>query len=253
MHDKSLINAGRLLLKNLTQQQHSRLYLAVLLGVMASIAMIVQWYALARLTYAVLIQQQSLVEQSLIIGLMVLALILRSVLVRAQEHYAQLASLYAREALRNQILFKWRQISALQHSQRSPGSAASQLIEDVEAMDGYFARFWPQQLLAVLTPLIIVFVVFYYNWLAAIFLLLAAPLIPLFMVLVGMGAESINQRFFNQRQRLAGHFLDRVKHLTTLKLFAAESAALTEVNLRSEDYRQVVMKTLNWRFYPQPF
>src|SRR5690606_36466882 len=107
MHDKSLINAGSLLLKNLTQQQHHRLYLAVLLGVMASIAMIVQWYALARLTYAVLIQQQSLVEQSLMISLMVLALILRSVLVRAQEHYAHLASLHAREALRNQILFKW--------------------------------------------------------------------------------------------------------------------------------------------------
>lgn len=248
MHDKSLINAGHLLLKNLTQQQHCRLYLAVLLGVLASIAMIVQWYALARLTYAVLIQQQSLIEQSLIIGLMGLALIVRSVLVRAQEHYAQLASLHAREALRNQILFKWRQISALQHSQRSPGSAASQLIEDVEAMDGYFARFWPQQLLAVLTPLLIVLIVFYYNWLAALFLLVAAPLIPLFMVLVGMGAESINQRFFNQRQRLAGHFLDRVKHLTTLKLFAAESTALTEVNLRSEDYRQVVMKTLKLAF-----
>ncbi|HAO25626.1 MAG TPA: thiol reductant ABC exporter subunit CydD, partial [Methylophaga sp.] len=130
----------------------------------------------------------------------------------------------------------------------SPGAAASQLIEDVEAMDGYFARFWPQQLLAVLTPLLIVLIVFYYNWLAALFLLLAAPLIPLFMVLVGMGAESINQRFFNQRQRLAGHFLDRVKHLTTLKLFAAESAALHEVNLRSEDYRQVVMKTLKLAF-----
>ncbi|MCL5974893.1 MAG: thiol reductant ABC exporter subunit CydD [Gammaproteobacteria bacterium] len=248
MHDKSLINAGRLLLKNLTQQQHRRLYLAVLLGVMASIAMIVQWYALARLSYAVLIQQQSLVEQSLIVGLMVLALILRAVLVRAQEHYAQLASLHAREALRNHILFRWCQISALQHSQRSPGSAASQLIEDVEAMDGYFARFWPQQLLALLTPLFIVLIVLYYNWLAALFLLLAAPLIPLFMVLVGMGAESINQRFFNQRQRLAGHFLDRVKHLTTLKLFAAEFAVLTDVNSRSEDYRQVVMKTLKLAF-----
>ncbi|WP_292744533.1 ABC transporter transmembrane domain-containing protein, partial [Methylophaga sp. UBA3595] len=100
------------------------------------------------------------------------------------------------------------------HSQRSPGAAASQLIEDVESMDGYFARFWPQQLLALLTPLLILIVVFYYNWLAALFLLVAAPLIPLFMMLIGWGAEAVNQRFFYQRQRLAGHFLDRVKHLT---------------------------------------
>ncbi|HCD03838.1 MAG TPA: thiol reductant ABC exporter subunit CydD, partial [Methylophaga sp.] len=92
--------------------------------------------------------------------------LLRAFFVRVQEHYSQWASMTAREDLREQILYAWRQTSALQHSQHSPGAAASQLIEDVEAMDGYFARFWPQQLLAVLTPLLIVLIVFYYNWLA---------------------------------------------------------------------------------------
>lgn len=103
-------------------------------------------------------------------------------------------------------------------------------------------------MLAVMTLLLIVVVVCYYNWLAALFLVLAAPLIPLFMVLVGLGAESVNQRFFLQRQRLAGHFLDRVKYLTTLKLFAAQTAALNEVQQRSDDYRKVVIKTLKLAF-----
>ncbi|MDX1750022.1 MAG: thiol reductant ABC exporter subunit CydD [Methylophaga sp.] len=245
---QALDKAGRLLLKQLTQKQRSRLLLAVFMGVLATIAMIVQWYALAQLTYDLIIQQQPFAEQSMLMMLIVLSLILRSVLIRAQEHYSQLASLHAREHLREQVLSGWRQTSALIHSQRSPGSAASQLIEDVESMDGYFARFWPQQLLSVLTPLLILIVVFYYNWLAALFLLVAAPLIPLFMMLIGWGAEAVNQRFFYQRQRLAGHFLDRVKHLTTLKLFAAENEALTEVEERSQDYRQVVMKTLKLAF-----
>lgn len=249
MKDQQALNkAGRLLLKQLTQKQRSRLLQAVFMGVLATIAMIVQWYALAQLTYNLIIQQQPFAEQSLLIMLMVLSLILRSVLIRAQDHYSQLSSLHAREFLREQVLSGWRQTSALIHSQRSPGAAASQLIEDVESMDGYFARFWPQQMLAVLTPLLILIVVFYYNWLAALFLLVAAPLIPLFMMLIGWGAEAVNQRFFYQRQRLAGHFLDRVKHLTTLKLFAAENEALTEVEERSQDYRQVVMKTLKLAF-----
>lgn len=249
MKDQQALNkAGRLLLKQLTQKQRSRLLQAVFMGVLATIAMIVQWYALAQLTYNLIIQQQPFAEQSMLIVLMVLSLILRSVLIRAQEHYSQLSSLHAREFLREQVLSGWRQTSALMHSQRSPGAAASQLIEDVESMDGYFARFWPQQMLAVLTPLLILIVVFYYNWLAALFLLVAAPLIPLFMMLIGWGAEAVNQRFFYQRQRLAGHFLDRVKHLTTLKLFAAENEALSEVEERSQDYRQVVMKTLKLAF-----
>jgi len=168
MKDQQALNkAGRLLLKQLTQKQRSRLLQAVFMGVLATIAMIVQWYALAQLTYNLIIQEQPFTEQSMLIVLMVLSLILRSVLIRAQEHYSQLASLQAREFLREQVLSGWRQTSALIHSQRSPGAAASQLIEDVESMDGYFARFWPQQLLALLTPLLILIVVFYYNWLAA--------------------------------------------------------------------------------------
>ena len=249
MKDQQALNkAGRFLLKQLTQKQRSRLLLAVFMGVLATVAMIMQWFALAQLTYDLIIQQQPLIEQSMLILLMVLSLILRSVLIRAQEHYSQLASLHAREFLREQVLIGWRQTSALIHSQRSPGAAASQLIEDIESMDGYFARFWPQQLLAVLTPLLILIVVFYYNWLAALFLVLAAPLIPLFMVLVGLGAEGVNQTFFKQRQRLAGHFLDRVKNLTTLKLFAADTAERKAVETQSQDYRQVVMKTLKLAF-----
>lgn len=246
--DNSPAKAGRLLLKQLAGKQRSRLLLAVGAGGLATLAVIVQWYALATLTYSVIIQQQPLIEQIRFIILMLLSLVSHAVLTRVQEHLSQLASLHAREDLRAQILAAWRQTSALEHTQRSPGAAASQLIEDVEAMDGFFARFWPQQSLALLPPLLIVLVVFYYNWLAALFLLLAAPLIPFFMVLVGMGAEGVNQRFFKQRQRLAGHFLNRVQHLTTLKLFAAEAAALTEVNARSQDYRQVVMKTLKLAF-----
>lgn len=245
---KEIAQTGRLLLKDLSQKQRSRLLLAVFVGVLATIAMIVQWFALAKLTYTLIIEQQPLTEQFMLIALMLLSLLLRAFFVRVQEHYSQWASMTAREDLREQILYAWRQTSALQHSQHSPGAAASQLIEDVEAMDGYFARFWPQQLLAVLTPVLIVIVVFYYNWLAALFLVLAAPLIPLFMVLVGLGAEGVNQTFFKQRQRLAGHFLDRVKNLTTLKLFAADTAERKAVETQSQDYRQVVMKTLKLAF-----
>ena len=241
-------NAGRLLLKQLIHQQQRRLWCSVGMGCLATLAMIVQWYALAKLVYSVIILQQPPGEQTVLLAVMVLALTLRSILLKIQDHYGQLASLGARENVRKQILADWLQLDALQHSQRSPAVAASQLIEDVEAMDGYFSRFWPQQILAVFTPLLIIIVVGYYNWLAALFLLIAAPLIPLFMVLVGLGAESVNQRFFKQRQRLAGHFLDRVKHLITLKLFAAETAALSEVQTRSQDYRQVVMKTLKLAF-----
>ncbi|MEB3734751.1 ABC transporter transmembrane domain-containing protein [Halopseudomonas pachastrellae] len=89
----------------------------------------------------------------------------------------------------------------------------------MEALDGYYARYLPQQWLALLSPLLILVLVFWLDWLAALFLLLSAPLIPLFMALVGMSAEKVSQQHVLEAGRLAGHFLDRVRNLTSLQLF----------------------------------
>lgn len=56
-------------------------------------------------------------------------------------------------------------------------------------MDSYFSRYWPQQNLAVIAPMLILSVIAWFDWLSALLLLISAPLIPLFMILVGMGAE----------------------------------------------------------------
>jgi ABC-type transport system involved in cytochrome bd biosynthesis fused ATPase/permease subunit len=75
--------------------------------------------------------------------------------------------------------------------------------------------------MAVISPLLILCVVAYLNWLCAVLLLISAPLIPLFVILVGMGAEQLNQKYSTIRQRLAGHFIDRVANLSTIKMLGA--------------------------------
>ncbi|HCW90357.1 MAG TPA: thiol reductant ABC exporter subunit CydD, partial [Marinobacter sp.] len=90
--------------------------------------------------------------------------------------------------------------------------------------------------------------VFWLDWLAGVFLLLAAPLIPLFMALVGMGAEKLNQQHFHTISRLSGQFLDRIRALTTLQLFAADRRAADLLQERSDAYRRITMKTLRLAF-----
>ncbi|STE59073.1 ABC transporter ATP-binding protein/permease [Escherichia coli] len=78
---------------------------------------------------------------------------------------------------------------------------------------------WPQMALAVSVPLLIVVAIFPSNWAAALILLGTAPLIPLFMALVGMGAADANRRNFLALARLSGHFLDRLRGMETLRIF----------------------------------
>lgn len=125
---------------------------------------------------------------------------------------------------------------------------ANLLVEPTEQLYGYFARFIPQLTTAVATPLLILSIVLYHDWVAAMFLLVAAPIIPLFMALVGIGAARLSNRHIRTTQRLAGLFVDRVRHLVNLKLFAAETMAVEDIRAASERMRVANMATLRIAF-----
>ncbi len=76
------------------------------------------------------------------------------------------------------------------------GSWATLILEQIDDMHDYYARYLPQMTLAACVPLLIVITIFPINWAAALILLGTAPLIPLFMALVGMGAADANRRNF---------------------------------------------------------
>ncbi|MDP2716724.1 thiol reductant ABC exporter subunit CydD [Rheinheimera sp.] len=245
-------SSGTELLRFVSYRQRGKLRLAVLCGVLACLGLIGQWYLLCYLLYQGLLLASDataapgLAAKALIALLLVM--LLRLVLLRAQELLAGAAAVAGREALRKALLQSWQHRAVHQLQQQSPAALASQWLEDVEAFDGYLARYWPQQYLTVLAPLFILLAVCSMDWLAALLLLVSAPLIPLFMALVGLGAEQLNQRHFLLRQRLAGHFLDRIRHLATIQRLQAVAETHAEVANRSDQYRRVLMRTLKVAF-----
>ncbi|PCC99134.1 thiol reductant ABC exporter subunit CydD [Halopseudomonas pelagia] len=177
-----------------------------------------------------------------------LAILLRALAQGAQERCGQRASAQVRQQTRVQIASSWADLGPVRLADRSSATLTNQWVEQVEALDGYYARYLPQQWLALLSPLLILALVFWLDWLAALFLLFAAPLIPLFMALVGMSAEKVSQQHVLEAGRLAGHFLDRVRSLTSLQLFGQVGAATLSVQEAAERYRSVTMRTLRVAF-----
>lgn len=244
--DKKL--TGSVLLKEFSEPHMLLLKKATCAGVAYTVFLCIMWVSFAVLVEGVVINQESLTQHNSLIILFVLAALLKVSMLRLQTLYGDRASSFIRNDVRKKILTLWRNQSPLVEHQQSPASAATQWVEDIEAMDGYFSKYWPQKILAVASPLIILSVVAYINWLCALLLLISAPLIPLFMALIGMGAERINEKHSLTRQRLAGHFLNRVANLTTIKLLNSESQIFDEVESRSTHYRKIIMKTLRVAF-----
>ncbi|WP_223825337.1 thiol reductant ABC exporter subunit CydD [Halopseudomonas salina] len=221
---------------------------AVVLGVLHTLTIVVQMGLIAWLVHALLIADVPPVALFWPAVGLVLAIVFRVLMQYAQERCAQHASAQVRQQVRCQLANHWALLGPVRLADRSSATLTNQWVEQVEALDGYYARYLPQQWLALLSPLSILLVVFWLDWLAALFLLFAAPLIPLFMALVGMSAERVSQQHVLEAGRLAGHFLDRVRSLTSLQLFGQVGAATLSVEAAAERYRAVTMRTLRIAF-----
>lgn len=222
--------------------------LTVAAGTVAGVATVAQMVMLARIVHLGVIDKTPVAELTpLFLGL-ILAIIIRAVGQGFQTRFAARCSEQVRRDVRRQIHRHWQAAGPLELSRLSAGTLAREWIDHVEALHGYFSRYRPQMTLAILVPLLILALVFWLDWLAAIFLVLSAPLIPLFMALVGMGAEKLNQQHFETISRLSGQFLDKVRGLTTLQLFGQTAGAAELIHQRSDYYRRITMKTLRVAF-----
>ncbi|WP_321899950.1 ABC transporter transmembrane domain-containing protein [Paraburkholderia heleia] len=118
------------------------------------------------------------------------------------------------------------------------GALATHLVQGVEALEGYYARWLPARALTVLLPFAVLMVVFPVDWTSGLALLVTAPLIPLFMILLGKAAAEANQRQWKLLARLGARFLDSLQGITTLKLFNAgrrEAAVIVRLSESSHN------------------
>lgn len=246
--DKMMPITPRRWLSSLAKREQRRLTGAAVCGVLAGVQTVVLVVGLAWLIEQLVVHDRSPAEFVPLFLALAAAVGLRAVFQSAQEVLSAEASLRIRLFARAELLSKIAELGPVWLTQQQSGALATQVVEHVDTLDGYFARFYPQLRIVVALPLAIVCVVGWLDYLVAIFLFLSAPLIPLFMALVGMGAERLNQDQFKAVSRLSAHFIDRVRGMTTLQLFGHTQSAQRMVWYATDEYRRLSMRTLRLAF-----
>ncbi|MFD8702180.1 thiol reductant ABC exporter subunit CydD [Kitasatospora sp. NPDC059648] len=131
---------------------------------------------------------------------------------------------------------------------RRTGELTALATRGIDALDDYFARYLPQLALAVVVPVIVLLRIVGADPASAAIIAGTLPLIPLFMVLIGMATQSRMDRQWSTLARLSHHFLDVVAGLPTLKVFnRARSQAATIARITA-DYRRATLRTLRIAF-----
>lgn len=150
----------------------------------------------------------------------------------------------------------WRERAITSLSARSPldrsrlhaGTAASVLAEQAEAILPWLTRYHGAMWRVRLMPLVILLPVAWYSWAAATVLITAAPLIPLFMVLVGWRARAASEAQWLQMSSMNAFLLDRLRGLPTLRALGSVQTTARRLRASAEDLRQRTMKVLRIAF-----
>lgn len=151
-------------------------------------------------------------------------------------------------SLRAQVAASLAGSSPLDRSRAASGLAASVIAEQAEAIVPYMLRYQPTRWRVMVVPPVILAVVASQAWVPALVLLLAAPLIPVFMALVGWRAQAASKAQLVEMGGMNAFLLDRLRGLTTLRALKAVDATAERLDSAAQSLRQRTLAVLRIAF-----
>ncbi len=194
--------------------------------------------------------QEGLDGQALRTPLLLLAAVAlgRGLITWLTELAAHRAGAAVKSELRRRLLDRAAELGPGWQAGQRTGSLVSLATRGVDALDDYFSRYLPQLGLAVVVPVAVLARIVTEDWVSAAIIVVTLPLIPVFMILIGMATQSRMDRQWRLLSRLSGHFLDVVAGLPTLKVFGRAKAQAESIRKITDDYRRATMRTLRIAF-----
>lgn len=221
--------------------------ITIVSGWLGGAAIVFQALLLSRIIAGVFVGKQDLSAQNENLYGLLYLIILRAAFVFVQSLFAKQLGIKVKSTLRAKLISALFKDQPLRFQDQKSGELATLAMQGIDSLDAYFSQYLPQLILAVVIPVTILITVFPLDLLTGIILLLTAPLIPLFMVLIGQSAERLTGQQWRQLKRLGTYFLDTIQGLPTLKVNSNDREG-EKISAASEQYRQVTLKVLRVTF-----
>lgn len=221
---------------------------AVFFGLLGGLLAVLQARGLSRVVAGVFLNHLTLVEVFPSLKWLLGIILLRAAAGFAGELAAGATAVRVKANLREMLLRRLFELGPAYTQGEHSGELTTTVVEGIEALDAYFSQYLPQLALAALIPFIILLAVFPMDLLSGVVLLATAPLIPVFMILIGQGAKALTMRQWSTLQRMSAHFLDTLQGLTTLKMLNRSRSQAESIRQVSERYREATLNVLRLTF-----
>jgi ATP-binding cassette, subfamily C, bacterial CydCD len=225
-------------------------FTVMLLGALGTIIAVVQARLLARLVHGVFLEGGTLGSSAAVLWLLLAAAGLRGAAAWGMELAAHQAASRVKRFLRSEAFQRLLLAGPTEgdRSEARTGELASTLVEGVETLEVYFSQYLPQLALAVISPLIILAFVFPLDLLSGMVLLLTAPLIPVFMVLIGQASEALTRKQWGTLSKLGAYYLDVLQGMTALKALGRSRDQKERLSRANQRFRDITLSVLRVTF-----
>lgn len=227
-------------------RQHFMALLGLSLG--GGVLAVLQADFLAKVINGVFLDQLDWAGVSCWMAALFAVMVLRSGFVWLIEVTAHSLAAYIKQAVRQQLLTALFSLGPMYIRGQQTGELINVLVQGVENLEPYFAKFLPQLFTAVVIPVVVLSVAFPLDLTTGLILFFTAPLIPVFMILIGRTAEQANKRQWETLSRLSAHFLDVLQGLTVLKIFGRSMEQVEVIRRMSSEFRDKTLSVLKIAF-----
>lgn len=222
--------------------------LTVLFGAAAGVLVLLQARSLSQVVARVFLEGQTLEQVAPLLTALLVVVLLRALAALLGEVSANALVVRVKNVVRQMLAQRLFRAGPAGLRAEQSGELAATVMQGVEALDAYFSQYLPQIVLSAVIPLLILITVFPVDLLSAVVMLLTAPLIPVFMVLIGQAAEALTRRQFTALSRMSAFFLDTLQGLAALKTLGQSTNQAGRIASVSERYRAATMSVLRVTF-----
>lgn len=222
--------------------------LIVLFGFLAGGLVVWQSWLLSDVISKVFLAKQTLAQVLPLLRIALLVVLGRAFFTFINESLAGKLAVKIKDGLREELFKKINQLGPSFLKGEKTGELTTTALQGLDALDAYFSQYLPQILLSALLPVTILLVVFPMDLLTGIVFVITAPLIPLFMILIGKLSQNHTQRQWIGLSRLGAYFLDTLQGLSTLMQLGQSRERGYKIRQVSESYREVTMNVFKITF-----
>lgn len=228
--------------------QRKRLIYLTFFSLALGAAIISQAALLAEAVQRIFVEKASFSSVALLLGILLVVMAIRTLLSYGNGTVGLQMAATAKKNMRVAVLQNFTHASLPSSLRGQTGGKVSIALDAVDEADSYFSQYIPRMVETVIIPILILVVTFTQHANSGIIMLVTAPFIPIFMILVGLKTKNKSEEKYAQLAEFADTFLDSLQGLVTLKIFGQARRQQQEIERSSVRYRDTTMDILKIAF-----